>query len=184
MKRPDPHGMPMLRLSLAVILMVTQSTQAFAVPIYLCVAPDGSLAVDLGPDACQCRGDADHGDTVCGEMAHEHPACERHEPACCNACESQASDFAATPETGAADEGLVGQPACECNHVPVSGAAAQVISRSRSTVRVLVAWIGTGAALPAHSADRVTERDVHSNRERPPSSSGSASVLKTIVLRC
>lgn len=176
----------MLRLSLAVTLMLTQTWQAFAAPVYFCVAPDGAQGVDLGPETCACRYAVElvAVATPADLTPAETGSCATR--GCCGGHDRDASESIAEVEplveAGQVDSSALVPADCLCKHVPVSCTSPQVVSKLRTLLPA--STMSHAGCLLVKSVSLVTGSADWGLRPPLDDSGGTLRALKSIVLRC
>ncbi len=147
---------------LSLMLAVTQFLSWTAMPLYLCVASDGSVCVDLGQASCTCC-------QGCEQKHDDHDACG-------STCQSERH-----PPTSVAVVDQAGT--CDCTHIPL-------LAQQSDLVRtlVIVAW---DVGWSSMDWTNVTSEFVlaanrtpllHGDHEFDPSP--HLAVIATTVLRC
>jgi hypothetical protein len=155
-------------LSLALIVMQLLSWSAS--PLYLCLSSDGSVCVDLGPDACEC----------CKHSAVESETCDATHESCADhnhgMPENQGTSLASFS---------VGDP-CGCTHVQISQPQSPTLNRSsaRADISHSVIFLITMHCnlVPAVASPPIGQATALSPAHHVPSM--RLTVLATIVIRC
>lgn len=172
----------MLRLTLAVTLMLTQTWQAFAAPVYFCVAPDGSLGVDLGPESCGCRNVAEVAEVETPSQVDQSASGPCASRGCCDGHDREDVDLVLELDQLPVDATALAPVDCLCKHVPVSCTSAQVVSKSRNVLRA-PSFSNVGC-LRVQCESLVSGSADWGLRPSLDDSGGRLRSLKCIVLRC
>lgn len=113
----------MFRSLLTLMLVLPQLASASACPLYLCIACDGTVCLDVSPTKCGC----------CREADDENAASD--DECCCGTCNKtcEHGQLAGDRDESASSVCSVSDP-CKCTHLPISrgqdGAAATTLRGS------------------------------------------------------
>jgi len=164
----------MARFLVVTTLVVAQFMTWAGGSLYMCVACDGSVGIDLGPGAChRCHGEQ----RAAGEHRHEHDC------GCCRANETAKHERALQPP--ADDRSEAGRP-CDCQHQLIASEQSSAAWRQSQVERALEHLLHGSVAVVALPAPLTHVQQI----ERPlfvattVEHSPQLAALSATVLRC
>lgn len=164
----------MIKLLIVPALVVAQFMTWAGGSLYMCVACDGSVGIDLGPGNChRCHGE----EHAAGEHRHEHDC------GCCHANKTSDHEHARQPQ---ADHGVEAGRPCDCQHQLIASEQSAAASRQSHVERALDHLLHGGVAVVSLPAPLALAQQVERLLSVAPSveHSPQLAALSSTVLRC
>lgn len=157
----------MARTFLIGLLIASQLVLGWGVPLYACVAADGSVAVEWAAASCRCHAEEPAAASDHEEETHEHRCCAEHR-----------DDPLSVVETTASHD-------CSCTHLPLSGSSETSTTPSLKTgMERVVRFCAEVSAASLHVSPLTTLTSIWSNADIAPVASPAWGLLARTVLRC